>query len=79
MDIVKKIEQLKKGKNWFIRGDGQPAAESISYKKMIEYCEVIYLMGVKEIVVEYLDEDKIYIFEYSDDFDDVIFIDEEDY
>jgi hypothetical protein len=78
MDIEKKLKELKKGKDWCIRGAYQPAVERISYKKMMEYCEIIYLMGIEKIIVEYIDEDKVYIFEYDYDLEEVLLIDEED-
>jgi hypothetical protein len=79
MDIERKIKEIKKGNNWCIRGDGQLAVEKVNYKKLIDYCEVIYLMGIKTITVEYLDEEKVYIFEYNYDLDDVLYLDEENY
>ena len=68
---------MKKNKNWGIRGAYEMAAEYIDYKKMIDYCEVIHLMGVENIIVEYYDEDRVYIFKYDYDFNEVIYDKEE--
>ena len=79
MNIEKKLKELKKGKNWCIRSGYQHVVERISYKKMMEYCEIIYLMGIEKIIVEYIGENKTYIFEYDYDLEEVLLIDEEDY
>ena len=73
------LKEMKKNKNWGIRGAYEMAAEYIDYKKMIDYCEVIYLMGVENIIVEYYDEDRVYIFKYDYDFNEVIYEKEEKY
>ena len=79
--MVQKMElkEMKKNKNWGIRGAYEMAAECIDYKKMIDYCEVIHLMGVENIIVEYYDEDRVYIFKYDYDFNEVIYEKEEKY
>ena len=79
--MVQKMElkEMKKNKNWGIRGAYEMAAEYIDYKKMIDYCEVIHLMGVENIIVEYYDEDRVYIFKYNWDFNEVIYEKEEKY
>lgn len=73
------LKEMKKNKNWGIRGAYEMAAEYIDYKKMIEYCVVIHLMGVENIIVEYYDEDRVYIFKYDYDFNEVIYEKEEKY
>ena len=42
--MEKLFREFRKHKEWGIRGKDQPAAEKISYRQMLEYCEVIYYM-----------------------------------
>ena len=72
-------KEMKKINNWAITANGNLVAENIGYKKVIEYCEILYLAEIEDIKVEFLGEDKIYVFGYDYNLDEVILVDEEDY
>jgi hypothetical protein len=77
--MEKIFREFRKHKEWCIRGKDQLAVEKVSYRQMLDYCEVIYYMGITDITVEYLADDKVYIFKYDYDLDDVIFESTEEY
>ena len=78
--MKKLFQEFTKHREWCICGkDDELAVEKVSYRKMLDYCLVIYYMGIPDITVKYLAEDKVYTFKYSYEEDDVIFEGTEEY